>query len=113
MAVPYYLCDSIVNLLQKNNIDITFYHIKMDFTPENNIKLRTGEYLFVVNYYGQLTKKMQGKLKSQYKNIILDNTQAFFDKPLKNVDTLYSFRKFFGVPDGGGYLRMMQVTIIN
>ena len=36
----------------------------------------------------------------QYKNIIIDNTQAFFQKPIDGIDTIYSCRKFFGVPDG-------------
>jgi hypothetical protein len=33
----------------------------------------------------------------------MDNTQAFFSKPImiKNVYTVYSSRKFIGVPDGG------------
>ena len=37
----------------------------------------------------------------KYKNIIFDNIHAFFQKPVEGVDTIYSCRKFFGVPDGG------------
>jgi len=40
-------------------------------------------------------------LKRQYVQIILDNIQAFFQKPLAGIDTIYSCRKFFGVLDGG------------
>ena len=40
-------------------------------------------------------------LKRQYVQIILDNIQAFFQKPLAWIDTIYSCRKFFGVLDGG------------
>lgn len=32
--------------------------------------------------------------------MIVDNTQAFFSKPVDGIDTFYSCRKFFGVPDG-------------
>jgi hypothetical protein len=39
-------------------------------------------------------------LQKQFKNIIIDNTHAFFQKPLSGIDTIYSCRKFFGVPDG-------------
>ena len=39
-------------------------------------------------------------LKEKHKNIIIDNVQAFFQKPVDNIDTIYSCRKFFGVPDG-------------
>ena len=41
------------------------------------------------------------KLSRQYPSLIVDNSQAFFSKPLPGVDTFYSCRKFFGVPDGG------------
>ena len=33
-------------------------------------------------------------------NIIVDNVQAFFQPPIAGIDTIYSCRKFFGVPDG-------------
>ena len=48
---------------------------------------------------GSMNKKRL-LLKEKYQNIILDNTQAFFQTPLPDVDTIYCLRKFFGVPDG-------------
>lgn len=39
-------------------------------------------------------------VKEKYNNIILDNTQSFFQKPVSDIDTIYSCRKYFGVPDG-------------
>ena len=40
-------------------------------------------------------------LAKQYgKKLIVDNTQAFYAKPVEDVDTFYTCRKFFGVPDG-------------
>ena len=32
--------------------------------------------------------------------LIVDNTQAFYAKPMAGIDTFYTCRKFFGVPDG-------------
>jgi hypothetical protein len=32
--------------------------------------------------------------------VIIDNSQAFYSRPIAGVDTFYSARKFFGVPDG-------------
>jgi hypothetical protein len=40
-------------------------------------------------------------LASNFNNLIIDNAQAFYSKPLDNVITYYSPRKFFGVSDGG------------
>ncbi len=32
--------------------------------------------------------------------MVLDNTQSFFQKSIPGIDTIYSCRKYFGVPDG-------------
>ena len=37
----------------------------------------------------------------------MDNTQSFFQYPVKNVDTVYSCRKYFGVADGA-YLNIQD-----
>ena len=34
------------------------------------------------------------------KQLIVDNTHAFYSKPYDGIDTIYSPRKFFGLPDG-------------
>ena len=40
-------------------------------------------------------------MAKQYgKQLIVDNTQAFYAKPIKGIDTFNTCRKFFGVPDG-------------
>jgi hypothetical protein len=100
LYIPYFLCDSISNILEKSKIKYVYYSIDYDFYPIFNKKLREDEYLFIVNYYGQLTDEKIISLKNKYKNIIVDNTQAFFQRPIKEIDTIYSCRKFFGVPDG-------------
>jgi hypothetical protein len=100
LYIPYYLCNSISNMLEKHEFDFVYYHIDADFNPVFNKKLCEGEYLYIVNYYGQLTNDKVICLKQKYGKIILDNTHAFFQKPIDGIDTIYSCRKFFGVPDG-------------
>ena len=101
LYLPYYLCDSVSALCEREGFAYDFYSIHEDFTPRFDRCLKNGEYLYVVNYFGRLDEAMIIRLKSTYKNIILDNVQAFFQKPVPAVDTIYSCRKFFGVPDGG------------
>lgn len=98
--VPYYLCDSVFNVLKHNNIDFEYYNINYDFTPKFSKDLEYDEYLYIVNYFGQLTKENILDFKDIFKNIIIDNTHAFFQEPIYGIDTIYSCRKFFGVPDG-------------
>jgi hypothetical protein len=100
LYIPYYLCNSVSNMLEKHEFDFEYYHIDADFNPIFNKKLCEGEYLYIVNYYGQLTNDKVIHLNQKYGKIILDNTHAFFQKPIDGVDTIYSCRKFFGVSDG-------------
>lgn len=98
--IPYYLCDSIKDMLNKNSYEFEYYKIDKDFIPIFNREIGEDEILYLVNFYGQLSNEKILQLKHKYKQIILDNTHAFFQKPLNGIDTIYSCRKFFGVSDG-------------
>lgn len=98
--IPYFLGDTIQKLCHKENIEFGFYHINEKWLPAD-ISIGADECLYLVNYYGQLARSDIENLKIQYENIILDNTQAYFNSPLDGIDTLYSCRKYFGLPDGG------------
>jgi hypothetical protein len=100
LYIPYYLCNSVSYMLEKHEFDFEYYHIDADFNPIFNKKLCEDEYLYIVNYYGQLTNDKVIHLNQKYGKIIIDNTHAFFQKPINGIDTIYSCRKFFGVPDG-------------
>lgn len=101
LHIPYFLCDSVSNMCRRNGYDIAFYHINAGFMPIFDKYLTGSEYLYVVNYYGQFSNDQILKLKDRHGNIIIDNVQAFFQQPVSGIDTVYSCRKFFGVPDGG------------
>lgn len=99
--IPYFTCDSVLEPFVKLGISYEFYHIDKNFKITENIKLFDGEALIYTNYWG-LQNDYCKQLASQYgEQLILDYTQAFFSKPIPEIDTFYSCRKFFGVPDGG------------
>ena len=98
--LPYFLCNSVGNMLKKHSVEYEYYHINKDFMPVFIKKLRHNEYLYMVNYYGQISNQKIIESKEKHNLIIVDNTQAFFQKPIPKIDTIYSCRKFFGVPDG-------------
>ena len=99
--LPYYLCDSVQKTCKQAKVEVEYYNIDKSFLPLFNKQLVDGEYLYIVNYYGFLSNGEIHEYKIKYKNqIIIDNVQAFFQKPVEGVITLYSCRKYFGVPDG-------------
>ena len=99
--LPYYLCDSVRLVLEREMIPFEEYRIDRLFLPILDIKTNPGEVVYIVNYYGLISEDRLISLKNRYGNIVVDNAQAFFTRPIKGIDTIYSCRKFFGVPDGG------------
>ena len=96
--IPAYTCDTVAQFLISKNIGVVYYNITNTFDPIIH-GFTKNDVLVWTNYYGILSNKNKMILK-KYKNVIFDNTQAFFTKPLVNSYTVYSFRKFFGVSDG-------------
>lgn len=98
---PYYICESVIDALKKENVKINFYYLSKNLIPKNLNKIKKEEFILWVNYFGMTsTENIKERFKG-YKNLIIDNTQAFFSKPLEEVYNIYSCRKFFGVSDGG------------
>jgi hypothetical protein len=111
--MPRYICDSMLAPLKKANIKIKFYSINLEFLPVSEIDIRSNELLFYVNYFG-ICDKQELKVLERfgYKNVICDHSQAFFCPPIAGVAaTIYSPRKFFGLPDGGLLISDIDVSV--
>lgn len=109
--IPYYTCDVVLEPFQKLDITYEFYHINIRLEISKDIRLNEGEALLYTNYYG-LKQRYVEHLAEQYgQQLIIDNTQAFYAKPIANIDTFYTCRKFFGVPDGAYLYTNKQLDI--
>lgn len=100
LYMPYYLVDGIGDVCIPYGCELEYYYVDAEFMPLFDKSLAEDEYLFVVNYYGQLTDEKIMSLNQRFGQIIIDHTQSFFQKPLVGIDTIYTCRKYFGVPDG-------------
>lgn len=97
--LPQFLCETVGEVCWRAQISVTYYHVTEDFLPEEFV-LADGAWLYVVNYYGQIGNEQIAALAQKHGRIIVDNAQAYFQLPVAGIDTLYTCRKFFGVPDG-------------
>lgn len=99
--IPYYTCHIICQPFDLLNISYDFYHINEKLEPVFLPKLEKDEAFLYTNYFG-LKQECVNRLACYYgTKLIVDNAQAFFAEPIDGIDTFYSSRKFFGVPDGG------------
>lgn len=100
LYLPYFLCSSVPNLCEKIGVEYSYYHIDKKFKPLFEQELGENEWLYIVNFYGQLDNDYISVWKQRYNRVIVDNTQSYYQLPIEGVDTFYTCRKFFGVADG-------------
>lgn len=97
--LPRLLGTSISELCKREGVVIKYYSIDKSFVPLN-VDLTSNEWIYIVNYYGQLSNEKLQEIIAKYERVIVDQAQAYFQKPIKGIDTIYICRKFLGVPDG-------------
>lgn len=98
--LPRFLCDSVSKLCEREGAACTLYSVGQDLLPAQDFALDEGEWLYLVNYYSQLSNEELSGFAERYSRVIVDNAQSYFQEPLPGVDTLCTCRKYFGVPDG-------------
>ena len=98
--LPYYSCKVLLEPIERLGIEYEFYFIDTRFEAVFDFdKIKPHEAFLYINYFG-LKSGYVKSITSKCPNLIIDNAQSFFELPLPGVDTFYSPRKFFGVPDG-------------
>lgn len=100
--MPYYICDSMLNVIRICNIEICFYKIDSNLNIGDNILLKNNDLLLYVNYFGVCLEQVKNVLRKFNPNqVVIDFSQAFYENKQNCLATIYSPRKFFGLPDGG------------
>lgn len=98
--IPYYTCEVILEPFRKLGIPYEFYHIGINLEIRDKFKLNANEGLLYTNYFGLKQRYVEQLAEQIGTRLIVDNTQAFYAKRIEGIDTFYTCRKFFGVPDG-------------
>lgn len=98
--LPYFTCDAVLEPIKKLNLSFEFYTINENLEPEFDCSVVGEKEAFVYTNYFGLKSDFIKVFAEHCRNLIVDNAQAFFAKPVAGIDTFYSPRKFFGIPDG-------------
>lgn len=97
--LPYFTCEVLLEPIKRLELYYHFYKIDENMDPIIDFQIDDHSCMLYTNYFGVKTDTVRRLSKTQ-KNLIIDNAQAFYAEPSAGVDTFYSCRKFFGVPDG-------------
>ena len=106
--IPYYSCKTIWRAIREENCKIKFYHIDKNFMPA--CEFRPDDFILYINYFGLFNDNCE-ILEKKYKNLITDNTHAFYS-PHFGIASFNSLRKFFPVQNGA-YLYIKKYQSMN
>ncbi|NAZ95988.1 hypothetical protein [Vibrio toranzoniae] len=107
--LPSYICDSIIPCIQELDINIIWYEINNKLLPTNIPKLSPSECFLIINYFGINFHRICELHFEQADQIIIDNSQALFSAHIPGTTSIYSPRKFLGIPDGGWLLTDIRI----
>lgn len=100
--LPRYICNTMIDALSEQGVELHLYDLTDDFGVKSEVTLNWGSVLLYVNYFGVCDRQAH-EVIDQYgaDNVVIDNSQALFCEPFETLATIYSPRKFLGLPDGG------------
>jgi len=103
LHLPNYICDSIIPAIKALNINIKFYAIDAKLQPKIDFDIRdkSDSKILIINYFGLLDEQIKKITALEPELFIIDNSQALFCEPIEGTTSIYSPRKFLGIPDGG------------
>jgi hypothetical protein len=97
--LPYFTCEVILEPIIKLGLTYHYYGIDDQLNPVVDYVPGERTCFLYTNYFG-VKSKMASDLAKSISNLIIDSAQAFYAAPVPGIDTFYSCRKFFGLPDG-------------
>jgi hypothetical protein len=98
--LPFYACDALLVPMRDAGVPVELYALDERLRPRDLPPPAEGELVVVINYFGLQSSLMEQLARRYGSNCIVDNAQAFFERPSGDHWAFCSARKFFGVPDG-------------
>ena len=100
--LPRYICNAMVAPLEACGAIIGYYSLTPDFEVEDSLRPADEDWIVCARYFGIIDGPFRSVAERHGSGrIVADHAQAFFSSPPECLATLYSPRKFFGIPDGG------------
>lgn len=100
--LPAYTCDAVVDAARDVGVPIEFYKLDRNFEVEPSLRIKDDELILIVDYFGICNAAVKcSRSRFAHSQTIVDCSQSYFSEPAEALATIYSPRKFFGLPDGG------------
>lgn len=103
VMMPSYICDSIIKSAADAGVEVELYDLDESLYPKKlPLELSSGCVFLYVNYFGLCQQNVFRLLEVLPSNqLVVDNSHALFATSTQALASVYSPRKFAGLPDGG------------
>lgn len=98
--VPFYICDTVLQAFRHEHVPVEFYDLDEQWLPKLASDAGPDHLMLFVNYFGLNTADIPGFIAGRRERVVVDDTQAFFERGHDGAWSFNSARKWFGVPDG-------------
>jgi hypothetical protein len=110
--MPWYNCETMLESATMAGIPVQRYRIDEQLVIAEDIEFGETDWLLYVNYFGLCDSRIERVFaRFPRERVVIDNSQALFAPPRDCLGTLYSPRKFFGIPDGGYLITCLPVAL--
>src|SRR5690625_3656098 len=87
--IPYYNCPAVLEPIEALGLTVGFYRLNEHLEIESLDEIQVDGHLLYINYFGLKGIYIE-ELAVTRDKLIIDNSQAFYDKPQSGIDTFYS-----------------------
>lgn len=111
--LPAYFCPPVARALAATGWHLVPYALDEGGGPGEDVQPSVGDRVLLVDYFGLTGDTVRrGVARFGAERVIVDASLALFASPLPGVPTVYSPRKFTGLPDGGLLLAAQVPTTL-
>ena len=99
--VPNFICGSVNDTLRSIGVQVRRYALTESLGVPDEVSPASTDLLICVDYFGINAAAVDQAIDRFGPSLLVDASQSLFFRHCTGGTTIYSPRKFFGVPDGG------------
>jgi len=99
---PNYVCGALNDALRASGASVKRYSLTNELGVPGDLEVRARDRIVVVDYFGLASRSVRASIvRHGESKVIVDAAQSLFFPYADAATTIFSPRKFVGVPDGG------------
>ena len=109
--VPNFICGAVADAVRTSGIEAKRYPLSSWFGVPDDVKPDPGDWVICTDYFGLNSMAIdRAIIRFGAHRVLTDASQSLYFEARPGSTTVYSPRKFFGIPDGGLLVTPFEVA---